>query len=328
MKKSPRCIAILTVAAFLLTSGISAVGLKSSANAAELVVLGVAGGPPFQATNHDNTGFMLVVNEEQYLIDCGGGTPNNILKAGYQYGPIHNVFFTHLHLDHIMGYAELIGRGTWTNPNPLTSLTAFGPRGIKTMNRGARQYYKAGAKHHVQEPLRPKARRLLVPKTGIVQVYQDSNVVVTATRINHDDLMAFAYRFDIVSGIDAGKSIVFSGDRGPGSVGSKPTPDQFMALAQDTTVLVHEAQDNESIHFIYDNLPPGQKEAVQKALEEGHTDVKLLPQLALDVNAATLVLHHYIPVMPASVFHEIAEASRGDYLGTIIAPEELNVIEF
>jgi ribonuclease BN (tRNA processing enzyme) len=345
MKKTRTRIVVLLAVALLVVAAITLGVLSTSSGAvtppgAQLVVLGVAGGPPFQSGGpvgqavlpstpfHANTGFMLVVNGEQYLVDCGGGTPNNIVRAGFAYGPIHNVFFTHLHLDHYLGYAELIGRGPWANGiSPLATITAYGPPGTKAMNQKAKMFYMQGAQLHVAEPINPKAKSIDLPESGIVQIYADANVTVKATRVIHDGIDAYAYRFDIISGEDAGKSVVFSGDRGPGPAGI--TPDDLPALAKDATVLVHDTQNNAFIPQIVAGAPADQQAAIEKALREGHTDVALLPTYAKEWNVGTLVLSHYVPAgLPQGAWLGIANGARNGYTGTIIAPTELDKIDF
>ena len=277
-----------------------------------LVALGLAGGPPFQV-NQANTGFMLVVNEEQYLIDCGGGTANNVMRAGLPYGSIHNVFFTHLHLDHYLDYVELIGRAPWAQDSPpLESITAYGPPGTEAMNAEATAFYLRGALLQNQPPIEPEAYEFdLQLGGGVVKVHEDDNVVVTATRVIHDNLsIAYAYRFDIKA---TGKSIVFSGDRGPGPAGTPP--DDLPTLAQGADLLVHDAM-NYAIP-----LPDPVKWT--------HTDVTLLPGLAKAWNVGTVVLNHYIPAtMPPEAYLGMANANRNGYTGRIIAPVELDVVGF
>lgn len=338
MNKARIRIAIMLVVALLAVSGMAfgtpsatAQAVDDNASGAKLVVLGVAGGPPFQPKSV-STGFMLVVNGEQYLIDCGGGTPNNIMRAGYSYGAIHNIFFTHLHLDHYLGYTELIGRGPWAQDgSPLETITAYGPSGTEEMNANATAFYMQGALILNDPPIEPDAMDLDLEllDDGIYEVYYDENVSVKATLVNHALLpphaggfATYAYRFDIISGADEGKSIVFSGDRGPGAPadalfpGSPGTdePDLFPELAEGADILVHEAMDMRI------ELP--------EVVKLTHTDVTLLPGLAKEWNVGTLVLNHFIPADSPRVFRRLANSNRNGFTGKIIVPRELTEIDF
>lgn len=336
MNKARLRIAIQLVVALLAVAGMvfappsaTANALAENASGAKLVVLGVAGGPPFQSKSV-STGFMLVVNGEQYLIDCGGGTPNNIMRAGYAYGAIHNIFFTHLHLDHYLGYTELIGRGPWAQDgSPLETITAWGPPGTEEMNANATAFYTQGALLQNDQPIEPDAQDILIQPEEILLVYDDENVEVTATLVNHALLplymggfATYAYRFDIISGADTGKSIVFSGDRGPGAPPGVPfpgapgtnEPDLFPELVEGADILVHDAMD----------MSVGLPDVVKVT----HTDVTLLPGLAKEWNVGTLVLNHFIPADSPQVFKRLANSNRNGYTGKIIVPWELTEIDF
>lgn len=335
MRKSRILMVLLLLVAVVVVSGTAFGLLSATSNAqgtsgATLVVLGVAGGPPFQ-NNHANTGFMLVVNGEQYLVDCGGGTPNNIAKAGYPYGPIHNVFFTHLHLDHYLGYTELIGRGPWAQgAPPLKSIKAWGPAGTVAMNSEATAFYTLGANLQNEPPIVPEAEDVAVAPGADKVIYEDPNVRVRATRVVHalrpaqlGGFATYAYRFDILSGEDQGKSIVFSGDRGPGAPPNSLFPnfpgsgtDLLPELAQNATVLVHDVMD-----YSVDLPDP---------VKWTHTDVKLMPGFAKEWGVGTLVLSHYIPAEAKStgLFKGLANSNRNGFMGKIVAPTELTKIDF
>ncbi len=288
-----------------------------------IAMLGVWGGPPFNAT-HVNIGTLLFVNGQPYLIDIGGGTPNNILKLGLFYGRIKNVFVTHLHLDHMLGYPELVGRGFLTVPQPQSALEAWGPPGLNIVNESV----KASGLTSEQNPIIPIAHEIGIPRTGIHQVYEDANVVVKATYVYHDGMHAYAYRFEIKS---TGKSVVFSGDVGPGADWTG-WDEQLEAIAQNATVLVHEAQDNDMIPALLAMIPdPAQRAWLEDHLRSGHTDVRVLPDLAKRANVGTLILNHYTPgaVSINTIYNKaLATAAEVGYTGRIVAPEELDVIGF
>lgn len=334
--------------ASLMAVALLTVSMSGTLNAADLVVLGVAGGPPFRV-DHNNTGFMLVVNGEQYLIDSGGGSANNIMRVSnpatgkaFTYTAIHNIFFTHLHHDHVAGFVELISRGSWTIPTNMTSLTAYGPPGTRELVHKAKMTYMVAEEmHDLSNLLELQVHEFDLPKLDdhherwkrhsdpIVEVFKDANVIVKATRVVHDGLDAYAYRFEIISGPDTGKSIVFSGDRGPGPVGT--TPDLFPVLAQNATVMVHEALDTFMVDTVVASAPVANQAYLRAQLTEGHTDMKLLPQLAKDANVGMLVLSHYGPGnRPVSVFQGIVNAAAAScgYTGTIIASTELTRVTF
>lgn len=297
-----------------------------------LVILGLGAGPVMWP-DRNNTGFMLVVNGAQYMIDCGAGTPNAIFKLGLGFGPLDNLFFTHYHFDHYSGYVDLLARGYQTRSHgKLDSLDVWGPPGLKKITAGFMEGLAIGAELHNWNPAWPNlptvptVHEFDLPETGIQQVYKDDNVTVKATRVDHDKDVpnAYAYRFNIKSGPSAGKSIVFSGDTRKN--------EQLIALARDATVLVHEVSKNEWAAQI---APVGSP--LFNHLINSHTDVSEIPEIAKAANCDMVVLSHYgniradhTLVQAASIIlRDVMKANATvGYKGRIIAPQELDVIGF
>jgi ribonuclease BN (tRNA processing enzyme) len=297
-------------------------------------ILGLAAGPVMW-TDRNNTGFLLFVNGAEYMIDCGPGTPNGIFRLGVSYGPLKNLFFTHYHFDHYGGYPDLLERAYQTRDSKgaaLSSLDVWGPPGLKEITDGFLAGLDYGFKLHNWNPARPNlgvvptVHEFNLAATGIEKVYEDANVVATSTRVYHDKDVpnAYAYRFDIKSGPNTGKSVVFSGDTVKNA--------QLIALAKDCTVLVHEVGENKLAGQI---SPPGTP--LYNHLINSHTDVAEIPGIAKEANAGMVVLHHYGNVGSTYTLAEAADMILTDvlaanatvgYTGKIIAPLELDVIGF
>jgi ribonuclease BN (tRNA processing enzyme) len=293
-----------------------------------VAILGLRAGPVMWEGGN-NTGFLLTVNGAQYMIDCGAGTPQAIFDLGLGFTPLKNLFFTHYHFDHTVGYFDLMARAYQTRPHTLKSLDVWGPPGLKKITDGLMTAHDIGFNLHNWNPKRPNlpptptVHEFDLPKTGNQKVYEDANVIVTATRVYHDKDVpnAYGYRFDIKSGPSAGKSVVFSGDT--------VKNDQLIALAKDATMLVHEV----GINALAEKISP-KGSALYKHLINSHTDVAEIPVIAKEANVGMVVLQHYGNVKlsvaeSAKLIHSkvmAANASVG-YQGKIIAPVELDVID-
>jgi ribonuclease BN (tRNA processing enzyme) len=304
----------------------------SHADRDRIVVLGLGAGPVMWP-DRNNTGFLLIVNGAEYMIDCGAGTPNAIFKAGLGFGPLDNLFFTHYHFDHYSGYLDLLARGYLTiAPSKLDSLDVWGPPGLQKITDCFMEGLAIGAELHNWNPIRPNlptvptVHEFDLPETGIELVYEDSNVTVRATRVDHDmDVPnAYAYRFDIKNGPSAGKSVVFSGDTRKN--------DQLIALAQDATVLVHEVSKDEWADKI---APVGSP--LYNHLINSHTDVSEIPEIAKKANCGMVVLSHYgnidaeytLAQAAGIILEDVMKANANvGYKGRIIAPYELDMIGF
>lgn len=114
-------------------------------------------------------------------------------------------------------------------------------------------------------------------------VYEDDNVRVTATLVNHYPVApAFAFRFDTSDG-----SVVFSGDTNRN--------DNLIRLAQNADVLVHEVIDPAWIDSMYTPPLSAADEALKNHLLISHTPISEVGAIAAAANAKSLVLSHIVP---------------------------------
>ena len=293
-----------------------------------VAILGLRAGPVMWHGGN-NTGFLLTVNGAQYMIDCGVGTPQAIFDLGLGFTPLKNLFFTHYHFDHTVGYADLLARAYQTRPHTLKSLDVWGPPGLKKITEGLVAAHNIGFDLHHWNHKFPNAKviptvhEIDLPKTGKQKVFEDDNVTVTATRVDHDRDVpdAYGYRFDIRNGSSAGKSVVFSGDT--------VMNDQLIALAKDAYMLVHEVGINDFAEKIAPKGTP-----LYQHLINSHTDVAEIPVIAKKANVDMFVLHHYGNVKASVadcaklILSKVMAANESvGYSGKIIAPVELDVIE-
>lgn len=92
----------------------------------ELTVLGTGSATP--TLNHNPSAYLLTVDNEYFLIDCGEGTQFRLLKQKIRHTRLRYIFISHLHGDHYFG---LIGLISSLNLNRRTEdLTIIAPRGL------------------------------------------------------------------------------------------------------------------------------------------------------------------------------------------------------
>lgn len=365
-------------------------------NVDSLAILGLGAGPLYYP-DRNNTGFALVHNEKVYMIDCGMGTPHLLQNLGVTFNTLEGLFFTHYHIDHTAGYADLLSRGSQANQpeHHLWKLEAYGPslpeadgvNGLDVLTDGLLQAFSVGYEFHWwAKPYVPAPAGTPAPRPNVtthpfaanspdaiapITVLDDPNMLVEAIEVDHDEDFGtcYAYRFTLRDeGAPTGKVVVFSGDRADYNARRDPNPetsayyaeggygyekeafypehptneefrDAFISFADGATILVHEATMNDWVTVITtpDNTNPVMR-ALYWHLIDSHTDVSLVPQIAKDANAGTLVLNHYgdyaIPNLPlaegAAVILSAIEEANADvgYEGKIIAPLEGDVIEF
>lgn len=282
-----------------------------SSERTELLFLGTSGGPPLRA-NRSEPSTLLIVDGRPYLIDCGIGTMKRLLQAHIDSERITTIFFTHLHADHDLGLADVMGndffrlRAASSNSN----IQIYGPPQTKLFVDVAFHYITFGFRAFAAEPdsLGPGATGTELKSPFVAHeiqadglAYQDDKIRVIAGENAHYALMpaesrrrmkSFSYRIETPHGV-----IVFTGDTGPS--------DAVARLAKGADVLVTEVHDSSQIAnyvkaMVATNHWPPQRAAwfIAHARQE-HMDEKEVGDLASKAQVKSVVLYHYNPINPA-----------------------------
>ena len=160
------------------------------------------------------------------------------------------------------------------------------------------------------------------PLTQPFPIFQDDNVSVKATLVDHRQVYpAFAYRFDTCYG----SSVVFSGDTGPNTTADRNLSEgdpalahgNLQVLADGADVLVHEVIDTAwiDVKFAGDNMV-----ALKTHMQNAHTQIERVGQVAAYCNVKTLVINHIIPGM-APMAH--LRQAQQNFPGSLIISEDL-----
>ena len=230
------------VAAADAAAGPAEVGAAPDVGGDCVAVLGLGAGPVFYP-DRNNTGFALFHNGSAYLVDAGAGTPHEFMRLGVALDKVKGLFFTHYHLDHTAGYADLLTRGSQMNApdHELEALAVYGPslpdagdrNALDVMTDGVESGFGAGYDLHfwarpylglpdtVPAP-RPRVTTAVIAPNApdelaaIPVLTGDPDMRVDAIEVDHDEAFGtcYAYRFTLLKdGRPTGKTVVFSGDR-------------------------------------------------------------------------------------------------------------------
>ena len=199
-----------------------------------LAVLGLGAGPVYYR-DRNNTGFALFHNGGVYLVDAGAGTVNEFMKLGVTLDKVKGLFFTHYHIDHTAGYADLLTRGSQANGpvHNLKNLNVYGPDGPRALVKNTAAPYppfvpsstnaldaltagiQAGfapgydlhfwAKPYVgAPPFLPGPRPTVITKTitansptslAAIPLLSDDDVQVEAIEVDHDEAFGTCYAY-------------------------------------------------------------------------------------------------------------------------------------
>ena len=272
----------------------------------QIVLLGT--GSPGWDPDRSGPATAIVVNGTPYLIDFGPGV---VRRAGAAYKKgvkgllpinLHVVFLTHRHMDHTVGYSDLIFSPQQAGGGRKLPLEVYGPKGLKDMTEHI-------LKAHM---LSPDDTRFKVNAHEITPgiVYKDDNVTVKAFPVAHgDNIEAFGFRFETPD-----RTIVISGDT---------TPTQTVIdNCQSCDVLIHESYSMKNYNAV--------SAAAQANRRRLHTSTMQLAELAGKAKPGLLILYHRsnlggvlaeVPNPEEAFLEEI----RSAYAGKVVVGHDLDI---
>jgi ribonuclease Z len=281
----------------------------SPADGAKVIMLG--SGTPVPDPDSSGPCVAVVVNGQAYLFDAGAGVVRRAEAAAMKFGiaaldatNLTRLFFTHLHSDHTLGYADMI-LTPWV-VGRRQSLEVYGPEGVAAMTEHLTQAYAADIKIRTEgaEGLSKKALGVNVHEISEAgPVYRDANVTIRAIAVPHGSWpQAFGYAIDA-----AGRSIVISGDTAPS--------DAIVEACQGCDVLVHEVYSADRFNVVY-----GPGHGAYHTLF--HTSTRQLAELASKAKPKLLVLYHQLYFGPRSEV-DLEKEIRRSYQGQVVNGRDL-----
>ena len=310
------------------TIGISNIARATPESDTKLYILGSRAGPSVGGAQY-MTCYAVVIGDKVYVVDCGYGASEQLVRAGLRLRDIRNLFITHNHPDHNIELGTLIYFAWYAG---LTRpLDVYGPPPLKTVLDAYLQALKPDVDVWLDDighpPMGPvTAHELSRPQA----VMDDGTVKVSCTLVKHTPIFkSLGYRIDA-----PGRSIAFSGDTSP--------MESVVQLAKGADVLVHEAI------YLNPNQPAARAGQAgdaridtgdrrgsaiagdpQKLLEHvisSHTPVEEAGRIAQEAGVRTLVLAHTVSLMPGVTDGMWIAAARKHFSGEVIFAHDLMVL--
>jgi ribonuclease BN (tRNA processing enzyme) len=275
----------------------------------QVVLLGT--GTPNPDPARAGPALAIVVHGAAYLVDAGPGIVRRAAAAeragvaALAQPKLTVVFITHLHSDHTLGLPDLIF-SPWVLERTLP-LEVFGPPGIAAMTAHLEQAYAEDVRIRTTggQPHTDSGYVVHPHEIDAGVVYRDSNVTVTAFRVDHGGVPAggaFGYKF-----VTRDRTIVISGD-------TRPT-EEIVRQCSGCDVLVHEVYSRAG----WATRPP----AWQRYHAAAHTSGEELGILAARARPRLLVLTHALTwsATPEEVVREVRRA----FAGAVVYANDLNI---
>jgi ribonuclease Z len=150
----------------------------------EVVFLGTSASTP--SVHRGLSAHLIMYRQYRFLVDCGEGTQQQILRSGLGFKRLEKVLLTHGHLDHILGLGGLASTlGRW---EMLEKLEIYGGR--STLARVARLIF--GVVFPEKNP--PSSIELIPVKAGDV-ILEDDRFRLSAFGVSHrgPDCLGFSF---------------------------------------------------------------------------------------------------------------------------------------
>jgi ribonuclease Z len=218
-----------------------------------------------------NAGIVLQANGRTIMLDCGGGSVREAVRAGITQRDIEAVCLSHLHQDHCIDLAVLLADRAFGR---LVPPAVYGPVGIEAFVHGAAFYVKTAAH---PENASPEFHEIADGETRDVCGFS----VRWAVTPHAPDLVALASRYEV-----DGRSVVYSGD-------TRAAPEVMVPLAAGADVLIHECFSNERMARVMPTVAP--EIAVRLGrFRDVHSEVRDVASIARDAGVRRLVLTHVL----------------------------------
>jgi ribonuclease BN (tRNA processing enzyme) len=310
------------------TIGISNIARATPESDTKLYILGSRAGPSVGGAQY-MTCYAVVIGDKVYVVDCGYGASEQLVRAGLRLQDIRNLFITHNHPDHNIELGTLIYFAWYAG---LTRpLDVYGPPPLKTVLDAYLQALKPDVDVWLDDighpPMGPVTAHEL---SGPQAVMDDGTVEVSCTLVKHTPIFkSLGYRIDT-----PGRSIAFSGDTSP--------MESVVQLAKGADVLVHEAI------YLNPNQPAARAGQAgdaridtgdrrgsaiagdpQKLLEHvisSHTPAEEAGRIAQEAGVRTLVLAHTVSLMPGVTDGMWIAAARKHFSGEVIFAHDFMVL--
>jgi len=139
----------------------------------EVTILGSSSATPVY--NRNPTAQLLNCNEKFYLIDCGEGTQQQLIKYGFKASKIDFIFISHLHGDHYFG---LIGLLSSLHLNGrIKELKIFGPAALQEILAVQFKYSETIIRYPLEF--------IVTDTLGPAQIFENADLVVETVVLNH-----------------------------------------------------------------------------------------------------------------------------------------------
>lgn len=268
----------------------------------KVILLGT--GTPRAFQNRAKAGVVVLAGDHTFLVDCGGATVDQLLKAGVMPQRISDIFFTHHHSDHNSGFFDVFISSWRTHvnahqvfPGRSTPMNVYGPATTQEIISRMRLGFDFDVNLRINYNLSAdEGADIHYFESNEGVVYEQKGIKITAFEVDHRPVYpAIAYKFEY-----NGKAVVISGDTIP--------VDNMVKYSRGVDLLIHESYNKKWLDALIEKFPDQAASLSNPA--KYHSTTHEVAEMARQAGVKHLVLTHHIPA-PAETAEAEAEYSIG-----------------
>ena len=268
----------------------------------KVTILGSSAAMP--TVNKYHSAQILNVSEQFYLIDCGEGTQNRLMKLGINPLKINSIFISHLHGDHFYGLFPLVS--TMSLMGRRTKLKIFAPRPFDEILESHKRYFDIGTGFDIEFCEVRTRENNLIFENKVMEVYSLPlrHNIPCAGFLFKEKTPAINIRKDIVDRFQLGIAQIVSLKRGEdivadcgehitsASVTYIPYQPRSYAYCADTQYSAKLAGLIQNVDLLFHESTFADIDK-RLAKRTGHSTTKQAAKLAVNAGAKRLILGHF-----------------------------------
>lgn len=287
----------------------------------KVILLGT--GTPRAFYGRAKSGVVVLAGAKAFLVDCGGATVDQLIKAGVMPQRIADVLFSHHHSDHNSGFFDVFISSWRTHviadrvfEGRSVPMNVYGPTTTKEIIGKMRDSFDFDATLRVNYNLSAdEGAKINYFESNEGVVYDQDGIKITAFEVDHKPVYpALAYKFEY-----KGKAVVISGDTIP--------VENMVQYSKGIDLLIHESYNKAWLDALIEKFPDQARGLSNPA--KYHSTTHEVAEIAKQAGVKHLVLTHHIPAPAAT---EAAEAAYSQgmqeiYQGKITMGRDLMVFD-
>jgi ribonuclease Z len=273
---------------------------------ADIIKITILGsGTPRVNIDRFSQSILVEHKNDKFLFDAGRGALLRLNQSNILPNEIDNIFFTHLHSDHILGFSDILMTG-WIY-HRQSDLNVFGPKGTRNFIDSTLKAFEEDIKVRSMAPEKLDSNNL---KTNVEiisdgYVHKENGLTIEAFSVKHEPFTdAFGFK---ISNNDY--CMVISGDT--------TYSEKVLEKAKDCDLLIHEIA-HASEHTL-------KKYPKAKGVISYHTDTQQISKIINIVKPRLTILNHVLSLDGTSDDEILKEIKKNTSHEVIIAKDLMSI---